>query len=803
MTFLESCIESGLLMKLADDLDRPSDEMTRSFARFVRQNADRIHFYNDPARELPSLIAHWLIKTAWTKELIREQFGDAVASVRLELRSPIGLRNEELDQSADGPWIGASFAAGESEQDVFLWSGHGRFQSGSQVVQFASDEINCAGAASEWRFLGSVHGPIAAAALGRDGPAGVQRWLLGHDGPVDQLLAVPRSNQLWSFGADRTVRRWDVRTGRLLETLSGHVDRITDMAISDDELRLVSVSLDGTLRAWSLTDADEPAFVGNDNGGSLNGVAISPKGDIAYAASQDGSVRVWDLEEGTLRDTWRGHEAAVTGVALSANGRMLVSWSMDRHACLWTTESLELSKSLEHDSEVTAARFLPDGQVLTVDADGRLWLWRLGSGKLVRRLFGHRGRILTLDVNEGATRALTCGSDRTVRLWSLEDGQMLEHWGARLPGSRTLFGVDPGETVRGRAPSKGDSAQESWGEPPKTFIQLQGRKARRINAQSGDARPLRSKQVLEGDWHRMTRDGRYLLIVGHGVLTCHRIPALHESSAPKGWRHKPRIPVVGCEVSPGSSVGSMGSTSGPWPRPATKNHLISWDRENTIFVHDAESGKVRSTLSGHDRPITAAVVDQQGRAISASAEGVCHVWDLEAGESRQVRTESSGEAVLGLILRDGEDTALSWTRSSIARWSVSSGSTMERHKLPSEPTRVRRPTQGSWLVAGTVSGQMVWIGHPSRGRWVVRAHPDPVADVVIADNDEWIVTGSEGGDICLWEVETGDRIGVAWVDSPVRHLAAIGEHLAALDRAGNVTLFEVTGSRLKPGEQPG
>ena len=81
------------------------------------------------------------------------------------------------------------------------------------------------------------------------------------------------------------------------------------------------------------------------------GVAVTPDGRRAVSASDDKTLKVWDLESGRELRTLDGHSADVTGVAVTPDGRRAVSASWDKTLKVWDLESGRELRTLEGHSD--------------------------------------------------------------------------------------------------------------------------------------------------------------------------------------------------------------------------------------------------------------------------------------------------------------------------------------------------------------------------------------------------------------------------------------------------------------------
>ncbi|HEV8242467.1 MAG TPA: WD40 repeat domain-containing protein, partial [Nitrospirales bacterium] len=109
---------------------------------------------------------------------------------------------------------------------------------------------------------------------------------------------------------------------------------IGSLAFSPDGTMLVSGSRDKTMKFWEVPSGKLLRTV-KAHSGWVRGVTFSPDGKILASCSDDTTIKLWDPKTGRPIRTLKGHKEPVRSIAFSPDGRRLVSGSLDRTVKLW------------------------------------------------------------------------------------------------------------------------------------------------------------------------------------------------------------------------------------------------------------------------------------------------------------------------------------------------------------------------------------------------------------------------------------------------------------------------------------
>ncbi len=268
------------------------------------------------------------------------------------------------------------------------------------------------------------------------------RTLAGHEAEVTDVALSADGALLVSASRDGTLRVWRTADGELIQELSGHSDVVHSVDISADGSLIVSGSDDRTAGLWRVADGALVRSVRNELLGRVLKVTFSPDGYLIAMGGHRCIVELRSTWSGTLRRTLAQPFCSVTGegqvdywgLAFSADGSQIITGE-GRPCCGGSLQRWQVEDSVEptlirgYDLVIRDVAISPDGETLAVALVGSSFFWLLDmeGNEPQRTLEGHRLRVNDLKFSPNGEIIASASRDGRIGLWEVESGTLLRY----------------------------------------------------------------------------------------------------------------------------------------------------------------------------------------------------------------------------------------------------------------------------------------------------------------------------------------------------------------------------------------
>ncbi|RYP38953.1 hypothetical protein DL767_002392 [Monosporascus sp. MG133] len=245
-------------------------------------------------------------------------------------------------------------------------------------------------------------------------PWKLMRVISGHLGWV-RSLAVEPENQWFASGAgDRTIKIWDLATGNLRLTLTGHISTVRGLAGGEDKM----------VKCWDL----ETNKVIRHYHGHLSGVytlSLHPTLDVLVTGGRDGVARVWDMRTRSNVHVLSGHTGTVADVKCQEADPQVISASLDKTVRLWDLAAGKTMGVLTHHKKgVRALALHPSEFTFATGSTGSIKQWKCPEGAFMGNFEGHNAIINTLALNRDVL--FSGGDNGSMSFWDWKSGHRFQ-----------------------------------------------------------------------------------------------------------------------------------------------------------------------------------------------------------------------------------------------------------------------------------------------------------------------------------------------------------------------------------------
>ncbi len=406
-------------------------------------------------------------------------------------------------------------------------------------------------------------------------------------------------------------------------TMEGHEGAVSQVAFTPDSTLAITAGDDNKLRIWNL-EAKDPSLSAPTF--DLHQARITdlvtagapdregPRRRLAATASEDGTVRTWNLERRDHEQDSKSFDVAggnATAVALSQDGQYILGGSATGEATLWPAQSSAPPGASEvawgHTEQVLAVAINPVGtRMVSASADGTAKVWDLtrpGRAGLIATLAKNEGQVLSVAMSPDGKFVATGDSTGGIRLWDINK-------------------PDPSVAAVALDKHKGGVGQLSFTEVGGRLVSLSS-DAVYVWSLTQDVAKTAVKLAQKDELvaFAFSKDGKTLITAGVKQLRLYDLSASDIASTAKGLRNTHSLDVLAVGVSPG----------GRWAASSAK--------DATLVLWDLEHGAKGLEILLHEQPVDAIAFSPDGRWLATGSQDMTvRLWDLEGKQPNRRST---------------------------------------------------------------------------------------------------------------------------------------------------------------------
>jgi len=536
-----------------------------------------------------------------------------------------------------------------------------------------------------------------------------------------------------------------IENDRLNGVLRGHLEPVTDIRLSRDSKRVLTVSRDRTARLWDAATASSDLTFTHPTG--IKAAALSPDGQQVITGAEDGTVTSYSSANGKILAQKRLEHGSIVRLEFIGSRNAIAAY--DGSGVVVLTNGLAEARTLDASGRVLA--FITDNSdhIITI-TQHEIQSWRSDSwemevsipvdGASARALNAISAVVFHPDsgglllIATGNETRLYCMSQRQGPAWIGAAGKTAISLGLRLvnlPG-RTLH--EPGTLAIGAAFIDGTAG--IW--LPHGLCKDSQR------AVATEPQPQSPNYLDDGL-------GRYQNITFDPNEN--RVATVSHDGKVRIWTlgfdgFKPVLTLAAHEASANLVIFDQSG-----------NKLLTSSADNTVRLWDVRARYMSTLVEQHDHIISSARFSPDGQKIYASSwHGTGLVWSLTQGvlSKRSVRDpEMSTSALCAAIRPDHRQIALGGFDGTVRIWELGEPDgqrPLQVFKDIGIPLSMDYSPNGRWLAVATKEGSIrIWNSETFRETPLLR-HGSRVNAVRFSPDGDWLASASVDGTIALWRV---------------------------------------------------
>jgi len=467
----------------------------------------------------------------------------------------------------------------------------------------------------------------------------------------------------------------------------------------------------------------------------VNPVAISPNGKWIVSGSEDNSIKIWDIKTGRILKLLEGHTDSVTSVVISSDGKLIVSGSYDNSIKVWDSETGKLVRTLSsHKNPVLMVAISQDKKMIVSSSEvDNIKIWNVDTGKLVKTL-KENSELISIAISNRGEFIISGFRNGKIKVWDTKSYNLQMVLREEKRGMSSIAISKDGKKIF--TASSLSTIITKWNRESKTNVQVLKVGKSHVNAMA------------------ICKNGKIIILALSNTTI--QIWDTETNTLLKVLRgHTNNITSLSISESENTIVSSS---------------------NKAIKVWDMETGKELKSFNSHKyKYISSFSINKNDRYIISAQESFLNLWDIKK-KKLVYYINNENERVNHIALsQDGKYIVASLGKNKIKIWDRETRKELNNFSLKNKGIDMLILAEyvviskNSQYIAVPLNDGQVWLWDKKLNKETYFFGDDDKVgsqwSVAITEDNKYLISGSNKGIIQIWDVKSKKRLESFQIDS--------------------------------------